>query len=301
MFEKAVVHIGTHKTGTTALQAVLRANKAQLNQASICYPDRKLIKTAFTHKLKQLAARGRADDPAALQALFTAAAAPELEAAPGCRFALLSDEDLLGAIDFPEQNALYKDAGAHVAALAQAVPAKARCWILCLRDLGDFIESCYVQRIKTGATFPFQDFLSAFDIAAMDYVDLVSRLRRALPEQDSLLVYEYSPRSINDRLLAAIRQALGPFETPNAPDVQRNKSYTAEGLELSRFGNEVISDAEDRKKLRRFLQRNFSVEPGGAKPALLTPQQRARADKTYTEAMAALSESALPTLQVVRA
>lgn len=87
---RLVVHIGSHKTGSTSIQEYCRSAPPALREAGILYPADCAPGTPGQHSgIKTLAMQ---DDPAPLQAVFAAAAAAAREA--GAHTVLLSGEDL---------------------------------------------------------------------------------------------------------------------------------------------------------------------------------------------------------------
>src|SRR4051812_10599398 len=92
---KAYLHIGLHKTGTTYLQNLLRANRDELRAQGVEYlADGEISQRSATKDLKKASRRGYNDPriPGAWDRLVAGIAAREAPTA------LISDEGLGGAL-----------------------------------------------------------------------------------------------------------------------------------------------------------------------------------------------------------
>ncbi len=153
MFERAVVHIGLHKTGTTSIQATLHRHAAALeadqgvyyprltaNHSVILFPlfcdkpQNYYVNQRANLKTERAAARHNAKITEKLDAEFAATNAKTL---------LVSGEDLstLSAEGYARMNAWFKARAKHVEVVAF------------VRDPIAWATSAAQQRIKSGATF----------------------------------------------------------------------------------------------------------------------------------------------------
>jgi hypothetical protein len=158
MKPRLTLHIGTHKTATSTLQALMAENRSQLKAEGILYPstDRPPLRSRRKHAfLGTLLHKGGPEFDAMLADLRAEVAAS------GCDRVLMSAEGLSGPTLRPDPAAL--------AALAGAFDLTAVCF---LRRQDTFAESLWNQRCKTGNE---KDDIGAFVNSArmvrhMDYV-----------------------------------------------------------------------------------------------------------------------------------
>ena len=185
-----VLHIGTHKTGTTALQETLAANRGALAAQGIVYP-RLDAREAGHHRLVtpwiDLAHR-RYAGPSGIE-LWQGLAERH---AGGRDTLLLSSEGFSRArpqaVDF--------------AALAGLVAGFRRRSVVCyLRNQADYIQSIYLQVLKRGRWVDFDRFVAgclAEGYAGgmfLDYGALHARVRAGFaPEEIRFLSYEAAAR-----------------------------------------------------------------------------------------------------------
>ena len=205
-----VLHIGTHKTGTTALQETLAASRPQLAARGIIYP-RLHPRESGHHRLTSLwidLAHRRYAGPSAAELWHRLAEGH----AGGRNTLVLSSEGFSRArpqaVDFAE--------------LAGLVTGFGRRTVVCyLRNQADYIQSVYLQVLKRGRFVNFDRFVA--DCLAeryaggvfLDYGALHARVRAGFaPEEIRFLAYEEAsrhPGGIVPHFLAALgRGALSP-------------------------------------------------------------------------------------------
>lgn len=252
------IHIGTHKTGTTAIQRAFKADEKAL--------------------LKDGLVRLRSCDRIALPSLGAA----ELEAmtaslrqeaarhpAGSMRF-LMTSEGFSG-----DPMTGYADAPVIASRLRAATRGFDVRIILFLRSQDDFIESWYTQRIHEGRSETFEEFLQLIRLEDMNWLRLaeayaaefgrenliVRRYHKAFyPEPADLLVDFCRIVEIRQELIA---RSLGRV---------RNQGFSREAVELARSCNPHL-DKGRQKQLRQLLQ-TLSAKPVHSRYAYFTRQQR---------------------------
>jgi hypothetical protein len=206
---KCLVHIGTHKTGTTSLQAVLSSRHDELQQHGFLYPR---------------AGRGPMDAHHNIS----------MEVSGGARFRpeFGTIGDLLNEIDSTRNDIVISSEDLCVTAFQPAfkdLVARLRrsglavCFVVYLRNQIDYLRSAYFQYLKDGHEFPLKDFLRAvlanpgFPVSPQPsqifYHQLLDHLSEI--EDTRLLVYSYDeirqasviPHFLS--VLGLIPQALG--------------------------------------------------------------------------------------------
>ncbi len=250
-----VIHAGFHKTGTSSVQAILRANRALLKPH---------MAIALKPRLRDLlhAARGYSTwrDPLTL-AKFAHRAEAFLATLPGVkrRGLLLSAEELCGHM--PGRKGI-DDYGAAPILLAEFAQAAARLWpapdlrfMLTTRDAQAWLESSYWEHVKSSSLT--QDFTAyAARIApAADLAGVVTQIARATgcPAQ-AIPLKQGGP-------MAATRAILAPFDLPAdtlaalTPVAAQNTRPDPALLARLLHINRTISDRAARKEAKQALLR----------------------------------------------
>ncbi|MGB3314493.1 MAG: hypothetical protein WBB85_08765 [Albidovulum sp.] len=141
---KLILHLGAHRTGTTALQRGLQGRSRLLRDAGIGFWGPRAMrlgkrKTYISGMVRPDAARRAELAPVAAEF----AAAFEKERAAGRKRLLISEENALGAMRDNYRGAtLYADAHARLSALAGLFPTPQRIF-LCVRDYADYAVSIH--------------------------------------------------------------------------------------------------------------------------------------------------------------
>ena len=191
IFMKTVfLHIGLPKTGTTALQSFLRANEAALARSGICFPD-------LGFRYPNILANRNAHfliasyDTAPHTASFT----PQEEYYTALdRLAALSEE--YGKILLSDE-LIWRICNRHSDFLptvkqdlaSRGMELKV---IVYLRRQDEFVQSRYRQRIKTGETFSFYEFLDTLrqNKYPLDFYDSLNKISDAIG-RDNLIIRIY--------------------------------------------------------------------------------------------------------------
>ena len=159
---RLILHIGTHKTATSTLQALMVGQRSQLRAEGILYPstDRLPIRSRRKHAFL---ARLLHDGGPAFEAMLADLRTEVADS--GCDQVLMSGEGLSGPTMRPDPAAL--------AALARAFDLTAVCF---LRRQDTFAESLWNQRCKAGNEYDgIEAFVNGARMAKhMDYLAMLA-------------------------------------------------------------------------------------------------------------------------------
>lgn len=267
MFDKAVIHLGAHKTGTTHLQSWLRINQKGLNSLGISVPARTTIQPFSKAAYKRIAQGKSAQVPQLFETMVLETD-PKISANPNL---VLSDEDLLGLPNLGRTKTIYPKVGQVAQALVASIPAQERLWLFTVRDLASFIQSSYVQQLKMGGSQSIEHYLGKFNPVALDWADVISKLLEATPKSDRVAVCFYDGFRTNQKIHALLKDFFGSFPLPKEQEGVSNPGYNLKGINLARAANAALEDMRDRRKMRAFIQENFSLKKGESAPELLSP------------------------------
>ncbi|MDO9525750.1 MAG: hypothetical protein Q7J57_09480, partial [Gemmobacter sp.] len=137
--KRVIVHVGPHKTGSTAIQQCLASNQSPLNEAGISYLDGKRI-----HDAAMLLVKGAFDEAEnllkAVSQQISDTKAPTV---------ILSQEDFCG--DLPgrsRRRAIYPKLTKNLRIIARSLKPHEITFVFFLRDSDEWIKSCYHQHLK---------------------------------------------------------------------------------------------------------------------------------------------------------
>ena len=235
------IHIGPHKTGTTAIQAAFSQSAAALRRQGVLYPKRHWRqqahhRLAFALKGKEMPGGDTPDLGAELEALCHTLAEAKDEKV------LISSEEFFTC---------SADAVSRLHA-ALNVPVKIVCF---LRRPDSFLVSCYNQKIKqpgNGFAAPISKYLKAPRTIApeMDYLGAVGTWADVFGDAAMQIeIYEDGPP------LARLRQHLGLNGQPAEPHQKLNASVPGVVAEIMRHAKAAgLCEGKQRKLLARARQ-----------------------------------------------
>lgn len=243
---KLVVHIGTHKTGTTALQLFLGANRQALAARGVCYASAGLNANPVANAI----ATDALDDARE----FFAASVREAQRSDA-EALLVSAENfycmaLVGAVlsERPEE-AAARDERLYVQRLREVIPAEVTHTTVvgCFRRPDRFAESLYNQRVKYERYHQdFDAYLSA--IAPMLDYHRIASVWADVFGRESCRFRTYE--AVADRLEEDfLREAVGVTDTTGFQRVgsRENERISRDVLELKRELNRELSASEQHR------------------------------------------------------
>lgn len=267
---RLVLHVGAHKTGSSLIQKFLRDRPRELRAHRIGYLSRQ--------DLDPLVSRGSLErnDWSGLTSAVDAAVA-----AGGTDVVIASHEGTMGPA-FPRRDpSLYSRSAGLAPRLAEALGSHRPTVVVTLRPQADFVESYYLQSIHTGRHDSFASWLSGLDLDRLSWRPLVDDLTAAFGA-DRVHVLDF--RTIRDGQEAFVRRFLALAapgrDVPVSYPAVRNASISGKGLELALAVNPLLTTHDERRSMRRFLQKHFSNRDF-ARPTLLGDELRAQLENRY--------------------
>jgi hypothetical protein len=230
------LHIGTHKTGSTAIQRALPVGSAAALKAGLVRLDihGDVARSSWTE-----------DDARALRASLAG------QIVPGVSRYLLTCEGFSGD---PLRG--YANAPVAAARLRAATADFDVRVVVFLRRQDDFLESIYTQLIHQGGSQSFDDFLHSLPPGGPDWQRLLDTYATEFG-RENLVVRRYHsafyPRP--ESLLEDFCAILGiPCNSLVKADATPNQGYSHEAQELARICNPHL-DGAGRRQLRQLLQK----------------------------------------------
>lgn len=176
-----------------------------------------------------------------------------------------------------------------IAKLATVIPIHA---VLCVRSQNAYIEACYLQQIHLGGTDCFDDYYNEIKDRndSLNWFHLAERILSQVPFKElTVIPYEF----IKDDSLGYIEEIINPqLSLSNEPIIEtlpkvssgrgnENRSYSDIALNIALKANKLLTSQDDKVKLRKFLQNNFSNKTH-SRAQLLDPQQSLEVIKAYS-------------------
>jgi hypothetical protein len=295
-----VIHVGLHKTGSTLLQRALRDLRQELAKRGVLVRPRDEMyeDTDFRRLVRGLQAGrllGRRQVAHVTERTRTLMQPGDFDRL------VFSDETLLGT--FPDFRRPCDAYSCGIPALrwmvdSVAAPTPVRV-LLYVRRQDQFLESVYLQEIHQGSTETFGEWFSTIDVARFDWLSLSRRVEEVVGD-GRLVVRPFE--TISDGAAKYFAAFLGLVDPGLVASLSRevlesiphsaNRSLSGKALDIALLVYPMLTQ-EERFKLRRFLQVNFST---GKYPRaeLLTREQRTEILEIHRSANSELFERHIP-------
>jgi len=138
-----------------------------------------------------------------------------------------------------------------------------------IRNYSEFIESTYLQQLKTrGKTYDFYQYLEGIDIDNFNWFEPVEKIRE-IAGKDRSIIWTYEGYKEKEKHILNI--LLGDAVTSDRmkyPSAAVNPSFSEKAMEIAKRINPVL-DKEERKLMRKILEKNFGTDKNYKKPKLL--------------------------------
>lgn len=284
---RVIMHFGAHKTGTSLVQKFMRDRPRLMTRNRIAAIDRtttgQLIGWGTERHLQR-------DDLAT--ALDTTRR--------GTRHLVISHENSLNRPLLPGGAGLYPRARQNAERIRSSLGGRPALAVYYIRTQPAFIESYYLQTIHEGAYHTFADWFAPFNEADLSWRPVRDALVAAFGKENVIL------HSFEDEMARGQAAFLAGFFSSfsalgSAPPRRfdyaplRNPSIGNLGLKIALAANPYLSTPSQRRKMRKFLQRQFSNRHY-PRPQLLDECTRAEMAARYqAENMELIRESELAT------
>ena len=244
------IHIGTHKTGSTAIQRALYAGRWALRLsrcAVVAVPPsfHWMMRTECIDQARVAKAQQR------LTRLLTALKHRQAE-----RFVLrwegFSGDPYTG----------YGNAECVAETLRKVTKGHHVTLVVFLRRQDQLVESLYTQRIHEGGSLGFRDFWESLGELAFDWDRHLSAFENQFGKQNiRVRAYDRTFLPDSESLIETFGELI---DCPNLPTTSNsnaaNAGYTRDALEIARLVNPHLDDPH-RRVLRQILQEHLSKAP----------------------------------------
>jgi hypothetical protein len=286
---RVVLHLGSQKTGTTAVQAWCREHAAELSGAGLA---------ALTSQPEVREALGgwyETSRDGADERLAAYLEAPWHDLR--LRGLFYSCESNVGAAFQPGSAELYPRFGPNVDAVARATAHADRHVQFTVRSYGPFLESAYQQQLKHGHHSSFESLADRV-AGSLSWRPVVERLVDTFGAEN-VTVYDYDrPRATDTPLVRQILlDAVGRLGVPGLAvqvdaDHRPNTRYTQRMADLALATLPLLDDRAEREALHRFTVATLGRRPAAddAPARFLADDAAAELGERYTADIAWLAE-----------
>lgn len=241
-----LIHIGSHKTGTTTIQNALRelSKKKQYDNWTYIKSPKSAanimcsqqydssVVSRFRHELQKKIGRKKPSE-----------------------YWVLSSEALIGN---PNQG--YLNSGIAAKMLRDATQGYKVKIVVYLRRQDDFAESMYTQNIHEGESLGFDEFIKGFNsVDSLNYTRILGDFADAFGDEN-LIVKSYHDAS-DKGILLDFGEIINCTSLVNASNKRKNPSYSRQALELAKLCNSEL-DRTKQRSLRTVLQSTMAKNRG---------------------------------------
>jgi hypothetical protein len=275
------VHIGTHKTGSTAIQKALKDSAKRLARENIVW----IPFLPFPDNVKYIS---DFDDAAVRSCREFLLREVEQSGADQNARLVMSDEDFSGN---PLTGYLNSSVTARMLrSITEGIDTRI---IVYVRRQDSFLESLYTQRMYRGEDGSFSEFMTRIEGASYDWYRLVDQFAQQFG-RDHTIVRPYDRKALpeSNSLVHAFADLIGSASLKEAgPQFGVNAGYTQKAAEIAEKCNPHLSQKE-RRKLRFILQSTQPKRPLEEYTYLDAPT-RSRILNDYAESNARLAQDYL--------
>jgi len=284
-------HAGAHKTATTSLQISMAINAPRLAERGVVvlpqflahqaeeFGTAQFYRSEFRRRITSLARAKKKPTKARRQQRLR-----ELRSFVGpwaldAPTIVLSDEDLLGKrlnlAPLP-----YPRAREHVATVDRVFRNHELHVVLYVRDLGAYVDACYVQSLKMRRPAHYEEWARKVDFDRLSWLRVAHQIARRVGDE-RLTIRRFE--SIRGGYEAFAHDFFSLFCDPTGLDLSAraaNPSLSKIGCELALAIAPIIDDRDEWQLVRRFLEDHFSGR-GQPKARFVDDDTRARLSERY--------------------
>ncbi|KAB2886216.1 MAG: hypothetical protein F9K34_02930 [Albidovulum sp.] len=281
------VHLGVHRTGTTALQRLLQRHADRLAAAGIGYLGPATLRGEELAGDLRAWTKARAAGHAPVPSPLTAECGRLVAA--GCTHVVISEENLPGTMGPNLSRAeLYPNAEARLADLSAALPVAPARIFLTVRDYPGYWRSSHAHALLAGddADFDASRFAGA---AGNSWMPLLCAIRATFPDARVMVARHRADRSFVPALAAAM-VGPGPLAGVARPWTTVNASLPADVLDTLRR----MPRGPDRARMAEAARR-----AGGPPLDPFSAAQTAALMARFEREWAAIGTGAVPGVEIL--
>ncbi|MBC7311900.1 MAG: hypothetical protein H5U11_05340 [Rhizobium sp.] len=262
MTGKIVLHLGAHKTATTAIQEYCTLEANTLRADGIVYVGHTTKPFSTYRTLRDLTAEARGEgrfDSREARCKLVIENTRKIFSRGDIRSLLIPWEIFLGEPYDETKGILYPGARASLSALAEFLNDLPTLIVFTIRDQWDFLNSWYLQLHKLGHVPDPDHFRNWAATADLSWRPIVDTMRQHFGAANVMVLQYGSTAETHKEFFRALFSAYGytgridPLSIP-----RRNESWPKEALEIARHVMPLLPNDRERYLLRLKLDDVFS-------------------------------------------
>ena len=291
------LHLGAHRTGTTALQQACRNNAGLLADANIEVWGSDVMRAPALERFPNIwPAEGSDAGKKAVKAAVSAMQNAIGERIDGGRAHLLiTEENLLGSMpaNLREQS-LYPNAGARMLAYRQLFPVPPDRIFLCLRSYASYWASAYSFAALRNELPEFSQLCDGLIQGPRGWIDVLADLRDAFPGSQ-ILVWEHK------KTAQMLGEVLAKMFGPVAAGLDVPKNLKNRALNAAAFEQALQLRKSDPDLTPSQLQDAVALldKAGGAPFQPFSGQQVQVLNRRFADDLAQISAGVLPGVEFI--
>lgn len=241
------LHIGTQKTGTTTIQSILSKNKKRLQNERIGYLGR------FAKLAREMRVINQPNPE--LEKSIQQAFEKELEQHSDIDLDsfVVSNEKFTG-----DKMIAYRNSGLIAESLHRILePFSLDIKIIVfIRRQDKFIESTYAQKVYSGSSLSFSEFIELFDESDFHWTNLLDSYASVFGKEN-ILVHRFDRKYLPQKnsLIHTFGEAIGSDFLRNfSGELIKNQGYSRNTLEIAKLSNKHL-DKREMRLLRDILRK----------------------------------------------
>lgn len=249
------LHVGAHKTASSFLQSIIKEKRGKLesDEGITCLFRAEMQELEFFKKIKKINKTGIDLEP-------TSKDFGSVERLKKSDKVLITNEDFLSSLN-PEN--FFKNTSAKLKYVRALFPEYEIKLILYIRNQVEYLQSCYTQYIHIGRSVSFYDFIGNPG-KEVDWYDVCKEISEsASVSKLEVIPYEVIIKNGEQEFLNIFLRLLDvkkeyTIDSKKFDGRISNRSYSALAINIANKINPLLEEG-DKKKLRVFLQKNFST------------------------------------------
>lgn len=294
MTGKILLHLGAHKTATTAIQNYCTIESARLRAAGIVYVGHTVKPFSTYRTLRDLTAEARGEGKFEAREARSALVIDNARKILGrgdIRSLLIPWEIFLGEPYDENQPLLYPLARVSLTALRDFLKDLPTSIVFAIRDQWSFLNSWYLQLHKLGHVPDPSQFREWAAVADLSWQPMVKTMKELFGSENVTILQYGSTVETHGEFFQRLFKAYGYADSFDPDSIQRkNESWPTEALEIARHVMPLLPNDRERYLFRLKMDDVFSGFVG--QPfKVLNEELRLKLVERYAEENALLTAS----------
>lgn len=286
---RVTLHLGAHKTASTHLNTVLRANPELSAAHSVGVPNKSQTRQGLTRKLGKYQAvpRNTKTEDAVV-----------LDLSNGRPAVFLSDENILGVPKrLMSELGFYPNAARRLRTTLNLIGDYPVELLLAIRSQPSFIVSTYAEAIRSEGYIAFDEFVGDTDLKMMRWSRLIRRILAVRPDL-TITVWRYEDYGdLLPTILGLIMRANGDVSVGdlNMPEDRVRLGLSARAVDEIKALQDELGQPPERNQIEEIMEQ-YPKSKDSPAPQPLDDERRKLLERNYRKDLRAIAKMERVTL-----